>query len=378
MEKTLRILSISDIHLGHNKTKTDFIVANLNKIFSNDKVLSQVDMVVFVGDVFDRLLSLPAEDTAYIDMWIAKFLRLCRKYNILVRVLEGTPSHDRQQSERFTILNDIHEKHSGVHLDLKHVKDLSIERIDKFGVDVLYVPDEWTPTTEETLAQVKMLMIEKNLDKVDFAFMHGQFAYQLPAHIKNMPRHSEAEYLAIVKYLIFVGHIHTHSTYERIVSQGSTDRLAHGEEGPKGYVKAIVEPSGDYVMTFIENKGAKRYVTVVCPYESVEDNIRKIDAEVKDLSPESFVRIRAEYGSAILTNLDVLKARWPLLIWSTLADKEDKEESKALLDDDIVYTPINIDKDNLAGLLLDRVRKHITDPKVWIICEATLKEMERV
>ena len=84
-------------------------------------------------------------------------------------------------------------------------------------------------------------MITSGLTKVDYAVMHGQFDYQLPKHITGMPRHDSQKYLDIVKHYIFIGHIHTHSVYDRIIAQGSFDRLTHGQEEPKGYVVSIVD-----------------------------------------------------------------------------------------------------------------------------------------
>ncbi len=378
MLRPLRLACISDIHLGHRKNDARAIIANLDKYFSNDANLCNVDVVVLVGDVFDEALSLSADAVQYIDAWIARLLRLCRKYNIIVRVLEGTPSHDRKQSQRFTIINDIHEQLSGKHIDLKHVEELSIEYLPDFDINVLYVPDEWGGGPEKTLEDVKALMAEKGIEQLDFAFMHGQFEYQLPAHIKNMPRHSSHEYMALVKYLIFIGHIHLYSRNEKIIAQGSFDRLSHNEEGPKGFVKATVQPDGENEVVFIENVGAKLYITVPCPYEEVEENIKLIDRAVEFLADGSNVRLEAQKGNAMLSDLDSMRSRWPLLVWSLkVLDKDVKEESSVIPQADL-YVPINIDRNNIVELVMERLVKLNLDPFVLQKCAMNMSEMQRI
>lgn len=380
LSRLLRISSISDIHLGNRNNSAQSIIANLDKYFSNDKHLSQVDLVVLVGDVFDDLLPLSGEDVAHIDSWIARFLRICKRYDVIVRVLEGTPSHDRGQSERFTIINEIHKHNGGTHIDLKHVKELSIEYIHGLDIHVLYVPDECRHTTEETLAYVRQLLASKNLDKVDFACMHGQFSYQLPAHIANIPRHDENAYLELVRYLIFIGHIHVHSRWERIIAQGSFDRISHGEEGPKGFITTTVHPNGDDETVFVVNETARTYLTVPCPYVEVEENLKVIDRAVEYLPSGSFVRIESHWANAILTNLDVLRARWPLLIWTSIArDKDEKKTNElSIVPQEALYVPIHIDRHNLPDLVMARLASAGLDDDTRRRCSIILSEMQKV
>ena len=65
----------------------------------------QLDIIILAGDVFDRQLQL-AEDVVFeIHQWMCSFLALCKKYDITLIVLEGTPSHDWKQSEWFNQIN---------------------------------------------------------------------------------------------------------------------------------------------------------------------------------------------------------------------------------------------------------------------------------
>lgn len=347
----LHIAVVSDIHLGHKRNPTDEIVRNLRAAFPDNAETGQLDIIFLAGDVFDDLLSLPHADVSEADAWIAYMLRLCKKHGILLRVLEGTPKHDWKQSDRFLIVNEVAE----IGADIKHVKDLSIEYIEQYGITVLYVPDEWESSTEKTLSQVHELLLAKGLTQVDYAIMHGQFEYQLPAAAVKAPRHSSQEYLKIVRELIFIGHVHIHTRFERIIAQGSFDRLAHGEEGPKGHVRAIMRESGDRDVVFVQNTGAKKFITLKCEGLDVEQIITMVDKQVPALPDESFVRIRAPSDHAILQNMELLIRRYPLITWSKLSEDEDAGDATMIIEDETVYVPITITKDNLGDLLMERV-----------------------
>lgn len=379
--KPVRMSTTSDIHLGHRRTEAEFIIKNLNAHITNDAHMSSIDFLVLAGDVFDDLLAFNSVHVPHIKAWVARLLRLCHKYNVVLRVLEGTKSHDRQQSMIFEAINDIHERNSGQKVDLKWVREVCVEHIERFGMDVLYVPDEWKHDTADTLDDVRAAIAAAGLDQVDVAIMHGQFRYQLPpVAAKDSACHNEQAYMDLVRYLIFIGHIHIHTRWEKIVAQGSFDRISHGEPGPKGFVTAVLYPDGNHEVTFIENTGARKFVTVNCPYAEVEENLKIIDREVEYLPASSYVRIVSEYGNAILSNMDVLKSRWPLLLWTTpKAEGKGKEENElAVLSAMDVYVPIVIDRHNLKDLMTPRLQRLGLDPEIMSICLDAVSEMQEL
>lgn len=348
----LNIASVSDIHLGHRRNPTMRIVENLNTAFPDDETTAALNILLLPGDVFDNLLSLPDADVAYIDYWIHRTLRLCKKYNIVLVVLEGTPGHDWKQSKRFVEIN----KNAGIGADLRYVDTLSIEYIEQYGITVLCVPDEWD-TPENTLSQIHDLLRAKGLTQVDFAVMHGQFPHQLPEHIKA-PKHDPEAYLAMVKYLIFIGHVHTFSVYKgRIIAQGSFDRLVHGEEGPKGHVRAKVRAPDDFDLKFIENENAQKFVTIKCTSMELEETLETISAQVRDLPEGSFVRVEADHDNPILVNMDELIRRFPLATWTKLSREAAIEEKQKVMEEDTPFVPIVLTRDNLPSLLMERIAR---------------------
>jgi len=321
MTEEFRIAVLSDLHLGHKRNKTEDIIYALKRALPDNQETSELDMIVLCGDVFDRLLEYPDEDVTHINIWIFELLQLCSKYDIVLRVLEGTPSHDRFQSEIFNTIKHI----SGFNVDLKYFKTLDIEHNEKFGYTFLYVPDEWEVTTDKTLEDVKALMKAKNLDKVDFAFMHGNFDYQMPTHLKKIPRHNSDEYLKLIKYYIFIGHIHIFSFKDRIIAQGSFDRLAHGEESPKGHVRAVITNEFEKEFFFVENKLARVYKTFKCYKYNLDETLDFLRKKVLRLPNKACVRIEAKQDHPIFSNMNQLVAMYPTVVWSKLVKSEDDE-----------------------------------------------------
>jgi hypothetical protein len=353
----LNIAVTGDIHLGHRRNPTSEIIANLRTAFPDNAETGLLDIIFLCGDVFDDLLSLPDVEVADIDAWIIYMLSLCKKHDIILRILEGTPGHDWKQSERFVTLNKI----AGIGADIKYVKDLSIEYIERYGITVLGVPDEWETSTDKTLSQVKDLLRAKGLTHVDYAIMHGQFDYQLPPQAK-CPKHDSKAYLELVRELIFINHVHTHSRNDRIIAPGSPDRLSHGEEEPKGHIRARCYGNGEHEVTFVETVNAKRFVTVDCTGLTIDETIERVDLVAGRLPPGSFVRVEADANNPIFTNMEVLIRRYPIFTWSKLPRTEDEEEH-SVIEEETLFVPITLTKDNLPGMLMERLlRRKIAGP----------------
>lgn len=353
LNKPVKILSVSDVHTGSKRNKTSKIIKNLEKSIFDDPDNKDLDIIAIVGDFFDSLLDLNSPDVPIIDFFIYKLLNFCSVNKIKLRILEGTPSHDWTQSERFLTLSKMLKL---TDLDILYVDNVFIEYMEDYNFHILYVPDEIQPTPEKTLALVKECMLAKSITTVDLAFMHGQFEYQLPSHIKGIPRHSSDEYMKIVDKLIFIGHIHTHSTFGKIVAQGSFDRLSHGEEEPKGFVRADVY-SDKCDIFFIENKNAKIYKTIKCLSDDLEDTFKLIKDTIKGLPEDSAIRISAISKHPIFANMQELVIMAPHITWTKhIRDKDNKDDKiSELIQDEAEYIPITLSKDNLHDLLMNRL-----------------------
>lgn len=369
--KKINLAVLSDIHLGHKRNSTSEIIANLRAAIADNASTEQLDIIFLAGDVFDDLLLLNDNDVYEIDLWIYSLLSLCAKYNIKLRVLEGTPRHDRMQSNRFVLINEVM-SHA---VDLKWVTKISVEHIEEFGIDVLYIPDEATETPEKTYKIAKEVMAARGLEKVDLAIMHGCFDYQIP-YLASDHKHDSRAYLDMVNYLIFIGHVHTSSTFERIIAQGSFDRLTHGQEEPKGHYRATLYDSGEWEATFVENTGAKKFVTLKCQETALEETLAEITQLAAQLPLYSHIRLDLDRNHPLLASMDTLIRRWPMITWEKISRETGEEEVIAEPDVDDEYIPITITRENIVDMMMNRIMLH-PDIEADLI-DVVREELEKV
>lgn len=342
---------ISDIHLGHNKNPAARIVENLFAALPDNAETASLDIIFLAGDVFDDVLMFNDEDICAIKQWINELLHLCKKHDIELVVLEGTPGHDRKQSQYFVMENEVNQ----IGAKLRYITDLAIEYFEHLDIHVLFVPDELPGGPDTTLRSVKDLLRAKGLAQVDHAIMHGLFKFQLPPHVDNVATHDAQEYLSLVKHNIFIGHDHTHKQFERIYVEGSFDRLGHGYEAPKGHMRAKQLPDGEWQIRFIENTDAMRFVTLNCMGKSLEETLDMARTLVPTLPDDSYVRLRAESNHPIFTNMDSLLRLSVLISWSKDPQRDKEKALAPLAETNTKFVPITITRDNISGLILERI-----------------------
>lgn len=350
MLRSINIVEFSDTHVGNARTPMHTTLKILNKMFPDVEKTSEIDLVFIAGDFFDKSLLLHSVAAAQAMTWILYFLELCARRNIKVRVLEGTPLHDRHQPRLFETLT------AGLTIkpDVKYFSTLDIEHIDDFGIDVLYIPDEYLPTHEATWLAVNELLAKRQLAKVDFAIMHGMMDHQFPAGIPQ-PCHDYKSYADIVNHYIFMGHIHQWSKRGKLLVAGSTNRLCHGEEGKKGYWHCIVNPDNvPDKLTFIDNKDAYVFLTIDCTGLDIEVAHKKIASHIGGLI-EASIRIKCDREDAMAKGAFFLKEKYPHLTWTPpKITYEEKLVSDELLLD-VAYEAMSIDAENIASLVMERL-----------------------
>jgi hypothetical protein len=338
-------LTLSDNHLGHRRTPTEFITKNIKTLLLDKDVKQDVQIIFWSGDLLDRSVNLSTDDAYEIISFLGWFLLYLKKNNIVSRFLEGTPSHEWKQTRILSALNQL------VDVDVKWVSTLSIERHKELDITILYLPDEWSSDNEETWKQVQQLLLDENLTKVDYVVMHGQMEYQLPDHVTSKT-HKLERYQSIAGKLCFCGHIHKHSIRDNFVVPGSTDRLAHGEEEAKGIVKWKTYDTGEREITFIENKNAKIYKTIDCSRLSVEEMLVKIDTELKDVPQDSFIRLEGHKDDPILSVLQQALSSYLGYNWSQpkIKDKTAKL-TETLIDKRVLVKSVPITERTIADLV---------------------------
>lgn len=315
----------SDIHLGHVKTPTEHIIKSFKETILTEKN-KDIEVLFISGDLFDRLLDLSSREVHPIVEFFNYLLSYCFVNNIKLRVLEGTPSHDWQQSQILVKLNDIREHK----VDLRYFKVLDIEYMADKNKYILYIPDEWTNTHEDLEAQIAEKLNAYGISEVDIGIFHGQFKYQTVGKVYQGFFFKEEYFLPLVKGFIHVGHYHTFTFFDRIVANGSLERLAHGEEEPKGYV--LVK---DKSYTFIPNINAFSYTTFTIKSNTT---IEKLDKMVKQHPVGSHLRLAMSKDHPFNLNFQELKLRYmDYNIKRKLKDEISNKDSVAYIinDDDI-------------------------------------------
>jgi len=343
----VRYLVFSDVHFGHRINPTASIVDNIYRLVSQYQKQS-LDIIFIAGDLFDRLIDNSMSDNREVHIWMCWLLRFCEENKIRLRVLEGTRSHDRGQSSQFETIHHI----AQTSLDYRYIPYLHIEHMEDLGITVLYLPDEWNEDPKVTYRQVCSLMESSQLSQVDIAIMHGQFGYQLKQAPPTIPKHQESDYLSIVKYYIHIGHVHSYSQFEKIIAQGSIDRLAHGEEEPKGMVYAEIRKDGSKEHHFIVNKAAMVFKTIRVKPLELKDSIAYLDQRISKLPLGSAIRIQAKKDHPIFQVFSDLEIRYSQYRLSKKTTDQDEHIYETHIDSD-AYQTFTISRDNIRSLITD-------------------------
>lgn len=333
----------------------------LRNIFGDNDYTAQLDALFYCGDLFDFFLDVPATDIRITTTmeYMGWRLEQAVKHNYAVRVLKGTPSHDREQNEMWVTANNI----LGNKADFKYISELCIESHPIMG-DILYIPDEWKPTADQVWEDVVEALRVKGISKVDWIIMHGAFKFQLPEHLhaKLDLLHEESRYTAICRKYILVGHIHVKGQYDNIISNGSLDRKNFNEEEPKGALRIDCNPNGDK-LTFIENTQARIMPTLDVRNTTLDEVIDKIQ-DIVSVNDPSYISIRflGNKLDQIHLNMDAISNLFPLVEFVFKdADEKAKSNPTIKLDrTDFKVSEIDLSKSVVTAKLSERIGKALT------------------
>ena len=374
VEKTpsteLRILNVSDQHTLHPRTPTVKTLESMTDLFCRPRWLArEVDLAIFSGDFFDGPGDLPDYNVVLTQQWIANWLVMCRDSDTPLFVLEGTPSHDNGQSKLFEVLN------TGIGADLRYVREVSIEWVERFGIHVLFIPDE-KGTGDEVWEEVQRLLALNGLEKVDYAVMHGLFDFHLPAHVVDPKAHLRYRYESIVRRWVFVGHHHTHRVEGRIITPGSVQRNKHGEEEDKGCVylhdRLDTPPKRGFVQ-FMRNRLAKEYRT----FQTRDRTVREVADVIRkaELPVGSGIRLMGEVTDPAMQAIKELQIEFPGQDWSKETTAARRAMETKIEDLQFTYTQVSITKDSIAGLMEARLVKREVEEAKRVYAMRLLEEV---
>lgn len=280
----MRILLLADIHIGSIKD-TVYMYNVLSDIIDNEIAYKKTDLVVILGDYFDKLFKVNEDYVSLAINVMSHLIRTCSKTKTKIRIIYGTESHEMNQYKLF----NYHITSSSV--DLK-IFDTVTEEETLPGKKILYIPEEYMYDKHK---HYKKYLYSEN--QYDYIFGHGVIVDGMPKNIsfdaasksneKQVPRFKSGEFNDISKVTVF-GHYHCYTDMgNNVYYLGSLFRNSFGEEIDKGY--GVIE---DDKFSFIKND--KAYVYKSYKFDpssdiySGSDNILKEIEKIKNENEDLF------------------------------------------------------------------------------------------
>lgn len=247
-------LVVGDIHFGYYPPELLYKEFNLI-LDSIDKY--KPNCVVIAGDYYDNRLSMASAHSVYSIKAFSNLLKKCEEYNIKLRQIKGTNSHDPENQ-----LKNLAQIANSSICDYKLF--LTVDEEELFpGIKVLYIPEEYMDDKDSYYSSYF-----KN--QYQGIFGHGMFEetnFSSNNKFKSMrkyPIFNSKEMEEICEGPIVFGHIHTPQRIRnRIQYTGSLVRSRFGEEESKGiYLTTFDTETKETEFLFIENEITMRYDTI--------------------------------------------------------------------------------------------------------------------
>lgn len=309
--------------------------------------------VVFGGDLTECELPIWTDGAIELIHFMDWLLEDAYKNDIEIFGIEGTPSHDRKQ---FMLFEEIKASRK-LKTKLLYVSKLAIVQLPMFG-NVLVVPDEWRTKASDTYEEIQVLLREKGLEKVDWAFMHGMFKYQMPTFLQHrLDLHDEEDFCKIVDKGIFIGHNHHFSEYKKIHCAGSLERWTFGQEHEKGAFLVEELMNGETYVEFIRNPYAQVYKDVIVDGLTSNEILNKIKQLDLDLHTPINIRLTTTSGIEVVNQfIEKYKYIYTEVKWrSKDLSKSKTKPVTSTLDMGMTFSKVNLDTDALETLMLKRI-----------------------
>jgi DNA repair exonuclease SbcCD nuclease subunit len=250
-----RFLVVGDIHFGYYPP--ELLYKEFQIIMDTIVEYKNIDCVVIAGDYYDTKLSMASAHSVYSVKAFSELIKLCENYNIKVRHIKGTNSHDPENQ-----LKNLAQIANSSKCDYKLFMTVDEEEIFP-GMKVLYIPEEYMENSDEYYKE----FFNK---KYQLVFGHGMFEetnFSSKNKFKTMKKYpifNSKQMEDICEGPIVFGHIHTAQRIRnRIQYTGSLVRSRYGEEEAKGfYVVDFDTETKESEFEFIENNMTMRYDTI--------------------------------------------------------------------------------------------------------------------
>lgn len=347
---------MGDVHNGSLRVPAERIGKNLRDILL--PIAPTLDLLHINGDFFDTALGLSDENALATMETIGMIHELCNTFDITLRVMRGTFSHDRTQCEVF---ERMYRSYTGLTHNFKYVSQMGVEHLAHLGIRVAYFPDNLpVKSASEAIDVVVCKMEELGWDTVDYAFVHGFFRHTVPSNAPSPPVLFTPELLSFVTRYAIASHVHTFSIDGHCVNVGSFERLAHGEPEDKGMI--LLEDDGAIgTLHFLKNQNAIPFVTLqLSAMRTPDEVVAAVKSHLDAVNTSDVYYLRVEHDDRIIRQsvarfIQEHRSDYPYVKYEAKSLKHD-DEPTARQDDaepDDIATMIIPTPDTLSQVVFD-------------------------
>lgn len=373
---TFNIIEFSDVHVNHS-VGHESIIEIMDHIIKNVELMKKTHRIIIAGDFYDHGLEYcNAEVVSDIEEFQLRLLQVCAKYDIQLRVLEGTKSHDRGQPIHFLKLNKRLKELTGLEADVQYFDKLCVVMDERYGDSTLYIPDQWNVDATKTYKEAVQAMHALGLTQVDMGVMHGSMKYQMPTHMQNkQDLHDQDLYNDLVKYILYMGHHHNASIYGKIHVAGSLQRFAFNEEEVKGYYVSSIHSSGNVITDFVPSHKTKPYVTVDVTGKVAEDVITIVDDLIDKHDAEIAIRLIAAPTDPAGELIKRYRLDYPYMLFRLKVEGQKETAQLPSIDLDVIKKNVTsgLTRNNIASFMVDRMK--LRHPQFADQVEAVMKDV---
>lgn len=268
-----KIVTISDIHWGviDPNLQTRYLEFFREFLYLHG---SDIDLLVILGDYFDNKLSLNSPQALISNDWFHSIMELCEKKSITLRLVQGTNSHDNDQLEVFSPLQNNF---------FKIIFNTTVEETLP-ELTCVYCPDELLQTSK-----YEDMYLDEILQRKDIGFFHGSFDVVYGDLLNSKPELMDKNNV-IFRYELWnkticgpliAGHWHDGKTYDELYYCGSPFRYEFNEEESKGFLLIQYNTeTEEYGVEKILNPISPEYITYEIytnMYQTKEDYKKAIE-----------------------------------------------------------------------------------------------------
>lgn len=295
-------VSIGDLHFGIRDSAR--LYKEL-KIFKDFIIENDIQLVVFNGDYFDKKLSIGDPESFYAFYFFKEIVDIVKSKNIILRMIQGTRSHDLNQLQAFKAYSD------DTSINFRIIE--SVEEENLLGLQILYIPEEYPENSEEYYKDFK----EK---KFNIGFVHGTFDFVAQPgviEIANRSTHSAPVLFwkewksAFEKGFVSAGHIHGRNTYgNKIFYPGSFSRWGYGERSDKGFTYFEYDLDNEtYSVKYVDNTLAPKFDVIAVSDMELDLNSVTVNDIQKALDTvlEGTDNLRIDLAGLSDENIKILK-----------------------------------------------------------------------